>query len=100
MLVAPLVFRTLCPIFHEQLWDMRSGSCAHQLQGLHTDQVGQKRFPSYPVACIYTLPVEVLETEKCMRYHIQRLLSPMYLRAYAPVANRTVQRLVWLRGRG
>lgn len=26
-----------------QLWDMRSGSCAHQLQGLHTDQVGARQ---------------------------------------------------------
>ncbi|CAN0111904.1 unnamed protein product, partial [Laminaria digitata] len=27
-----------------RLWDMRSGSCAHQLQGLHTDQVTSVKF--------------------------------------------------------
>eukprot|EP00903_Cladosiphon_okamuranus_P021611 g19872.t1 len=27
-----------------RLWDMRSGSCAHQLQALHTDQVTSVRF--------------------------------------------------------
>ncbi|CAN0227374.1 unnamed protein product [Pylaiella littoralis] len=27
-----------------RLWDMRSGSCAHKLQGLHTDQVTSVRF--------------------------------------------------------
>lgn len=70
-LLPPSFFARCAAFFREQLWDMRSGSCAHQLQGLHTDQVGQKRVPSYPVACAYTLPVEVLETQKCMRNHVR-----------------------------